>query len=775
MKQSLLVCASIALVKSYALAGPLPAPEPPFPGKITASAADSIPVSPQPWRAPNGAPNIIVVLLDDVGFGASETFGGPVKTPEMSWLAAHGLRYNNFTVSAQCSPTRAALLTGRNDHHEGFGTVSYGGYPGYNNVIRKSTVLFADVLRRNGYSTAAVGKWHNTPTWESSPVGPFDRWPTGLGFEYFYGFMGALDSEWEPALYRGTSPVDTPSRPADGYYLTTDLVDEGIGWIQTHESLVPQKPYLLYLATGATHEPHHVGKEWVAKYQGKFDQGWDKLREEIYERQKSIGVIPANTILTPRAADLPAWDTYSADEHKILSHQMEVYAGYLEETDHEVGRLLRFARENPGGDNTLIFYIIGDNGASAEGGLHGIENFNTTLTTPLTVQERLQHMDELGGPAHFNHYASAWAWALCSPFKWEKLIASHFGGTRNPLIVSWPARIKNVGGIRPQFSHVTDIAATIYDVSGIEFPQSVDSVIQLPLDGVSLADSFDRPDAPSRHRLQIFEQWGTRAIYRDGWIASTRHGIVPWKLGAQRRDYDFAHDTWELYHVETDFSEANDLARQEPAKLAEMRALFDQEAPKNDIYPLGGSGKGTDIPRLSNGRKVFVYYPTLPRMQPYTAPNFGGSHRISAEVVIPKSGASGVIISEGGRTGGFVLYVMNNRLIYENNTAVSREVITSTGTLPAGSVELAYEFQKDQENRGGTGRLLVNGQPVGEAKFRQSAWGATSGYNIPGTFGVGNAYGSPVSPAFETPFKFSGILKQVKVELADADGSETGL
>jgi arylsulfatase len=756
----------LALAATWQLTAAEPPPSfQPYRGKIAASAADSTPDLPRPTSAPAGAPSIILILLDDVGFGAASCFGGPIHTPNLDHLAAQGLRYNNFNVTAQCAPTRGALLTGRNDHHTGFGTVSFGGYPGYNNVIRKSTALFADVLRRNGYSTAALGKWHNTPLWETSPIGPFDRWPTGLGFEYFYGFMGALDSQWDPALYRNTTAVDPPAVPAAGYYLTTDLVDESIHWIQTHESLAPQKPYLLYLATGATHEPHHVGKEWIEKYKGRFDRGWDDLRAEIFERQKRLGVIPADAALTPRPAELPGWDTYSAQEHKLLAHQMEVYAGFLEETDHEIGRLINVAQRLPSGKNTIVFCIVGDNGASAEGGLHGDENFHTRLDTPQPIAARLLVMDELGGPGHFNHYASGWAYALCSPFKWEKLIASHFGGTRNPLLISWPGHLKQTGGLRPQFTDVTDLAATIYDLTRVPFPTSVDGVEQLPLDGVSFADTLDRPDAPSRHHLQIFEQWGNRAIYQDGWIAATRHQMVPWRFSEQRYNFDYTHDHWELYHVAVDFSEAHDLASQMPDKLKAMQALFDQEAWRNEVYPLGGSSNGTDIPKVADDKKVIVYYPGMPRLLPSMGPNFGVSHRITAEAVIPSDGASGVIISEGRQSGGFVLYVKDNHLVYENNTTLAHDVITSNVPLHPGRISLAYEFVREGAGGGGTGRLLIDGQTVGEIRLAHAAWNRVSGYNMPGTFGIGRAFGSPVSHAYESPFAFTGVLEQVRVEM----------
>jgi len=724
-------------------------------GETGARPADELP--PGVIQAPKGAPSIVLILLDDVGFGAASTFGGPVQTPELDRLAARGLRYNNFRVAAQCSPTRAALLTGRNDHSVGFGKVGYGRFPGYDCIWPKKVVSVAEVLRRNGFSTAAFGKWHNTPPWETNPVGPFDRWPTGLGFEYFYGFMYGLSDQWEPALYRNTTPVDPPATPEQGYYLTTDLTNDAIGWLQTHESLAPEKPYFLYFATGATHEPHQVPKEWIDRYRGKFDQGWDKLREEIFARQKKLGVIPPNAELTLRAKELPAWDPLPADEKKYLAHQMEVYAGYLAVIDYEVGRLLQEVRNESGGDNTLVFYIVGDNGASSEAGLEGSDNYSSPLP-PKPMQYRLEHMDELGGLSNWNHYAAGWAWAMCTPFKWQKLIASDFGGTTDPLVVSWPARIKDHGGLRSQFTHVNDIAGTVFDVTGIRFPSVVDGVEQLPLAGVSFADTFDQALAPSHHHVQVFEQWGNRAIYKDGWVAAARH-TIPWVRAP--KDNFFFHDRWELYHVADDFSEAHDLATQYPDKLKELQALFDVEALKYDIYPLGGGG-GYFFPSLNEGRREFVFYPSLPRIAPDAAPDFTHSHRITADVVIPDDGANGVIVSDGGRLGGFVLYVKDNHLFFENNLfAIGRDVIMSTIPLPHGNVELAYEFVREgaPNLREGMGRLYIDGQMVCEAKVHVSSTDAL------GSFDIGQARVSPVSAAYKMPFKFTGRIEKVRVEL----------
>lgn len=745
-----------------------PGPEHQSKSKVASvpGAKEARPEWPQPPKAPQGAPNIVLILLDDVGFAASSTFGGPAQTPVLDRLAARGLRYNNFHTTALCSPTRAALLTGRNDHRAGFGNVMEGvsGFPGYNGIWKKSTVSVAEVLRRNGYSTAAFGKWHNTPYWEISPVGPFDRWPTSLGFDYFYGFQGGAQSQWEPRLYRNTTVVEPPATPAQGYHFTTDITDEAIRWLQTHASVVPDKPYFLYFATGATHEPHHVPKEWIEKYRGQFDQGWDKLREEIFARQKALGVIPAGAELTPRPAELPAWDSLSADQKKLLARQMEVYAGFLAHTDHEVGRLLQAVGEGPQADNTLILYIVGDNGGSGEGGPEG-HDVPAEDMRPVPVQTRLQHLDELGSELLTNNYSAAWAWAADAPFQWMKQVASHYGGTTDPLIVVWPARIKDQGGVRTQFAHVNDVAPTIYELTGIRFPAVVDGVEQLSLDGTSFAYTFDNAQAPSRHRMQVFEQMGSRAIYQDGWVAAARHA-VPWDW---HRSSDFEHDRWELYHVAEDYSEAHDLSAQFPAKLKSLQGLFDAEARRNLVYPLnisfGNYQFGEGQPSLTAGRREFIYHPGL-RLPVDVAPSFAGSHRLTAEVVIPETGAQGVIVAEGGHNGGFSWYVKDNRLIYENNfLGKSHDLITSSEPLPHGKVELAYEFVRSdaQPGHGGTGRLYLNGRVVGEATLARYA--APSFIDIFDSFSVGRAAGPPVSSAYEGPFPFTGTLEQLRVEL----------
>jgi arylsulfatase A-like enzyme len=742
--------------------------EEPFAGEIGFSMAESVPSWPEMPEAPDGAPNIILILLDDVGFGAAGTFGGPVATPGMDELAQQGLTYNRFHTTALCSPTRAALLTGRNHHRVGFGSITgfASGYPGYNALWKRSTVSVAEVLRRNGYGTAAFGKWHNTPVSEVSPVGPFDRWPTSLGFEYFYGVFSEV-SQWEPAVYRNTVAVK-PNRAEDGrYHLTSDLVDEAIGWLDTHDSLAPDKPFFIYFATQATHGPHHVPREWIDRYRGRFDKGWDALREEIFARQQRLGTVPDHAVLTPRPQEIPAWESLSQEQQRLYSRQMAVYAGFLAHTDHEVGRLLARIRSGGHEENTLILYIVGDNGGSAEGGLEGsdAQKANTMFGLPSSLTEQLRNIDELGGPLHDNLYSVGWAWATSTPFQWMKQVASHLGGTRNPMIVSWPARIKGAKGRRSQFTHVVDVAATLYEATGIALPEAVDGVEQEPLDGTSFLYTFDDADAPSTHQVQYFEIMGNRAIYEEGWLASARHSL-PWSLD---RSEDFTDDRWELYRIAEDFSQSRDLSTSHPEKLAELKKRFDAEARENGVYPLNNAfGTGTTLNRnagssLPGGARSVVFRLGTPRLPLAVAPRLFGSHRIEADVSIPAGGAKGVIISSGGRQGGYALYVRDDRLVYESNFfGKERTIIRSGGPLPEGTVRLGYEFTRteDQPFGGGRGRLFVNGRVVGEGDIPHIG---PSDYH--GTFGVGRAYVSPIGPGFELPNPFSGRLDEVRIDL----------
>jgi arylsulfatase len=694
-----------------------------------------------------------------------------VATPQLDRLAASGLRYNRFHVNALCSPTRAALLSGRNDHQVGFGTVadSASGYPGYNARWGHEYASVARVLQLNGYSTAAFGKWHNTPFDEINPVGPFDHWPTSLGFDYYYGFMAGMDNQWQPRLYRNTLAVEPSSRPEDGYHFTTDITNDAIRWLHQHDAVAHEKPFFLYYATGATHTPHHVPQVWIAQFKGKFDQGWDKLREETFARQKALGVIPANAELTPRPKELPAWDSLGKEEQKLLARQAEVYAAFLAHTDFEVGRLLGAVQEEGIRDNTLVFYIVGDNGASGEGTLVGTDLRNTD-GKPASIERRLERIDDLGGELFSNHYAAAWAWALDAPFQWTKQVASHLGGTRDPLIVSWPGHIKDAGGLRSQFHHVNDIAPTIYEVAGIRFPDVVDGVKQVPLEGTSLAYSFDHSEAAGTHHIQFFEMVGNRGIYKDGWWAGARH-VLPWEAGIPNRaDLPIGQHPWELYNLEADYSQAHDLAAQNPEKLKELVALFDSEAKRNNVYPL--LPKRLPAPTPADGKTTFTYREGVTRVPVRSAPNLSSrSHTITAHVDIPASGAQGVILAEGGRFGGFSLYVKDGFAVYElNASGTLHQKLVSKAPLPVGKSLIAFEFIADQPTastdpvpgrslRSGIGRLTVNGQLAGESKFER--FGGFSNE----TLDLGSDLGTPVSTDYVTPFAFTGSIERVDIVL----------
>ena len=717
--------------------------------------------------APKGAPNVVVILLDDVGFAAGSTFGGAVPTPGMDRVAADGLRYNNFHVTALCSPTRAALLTGRNDHRVGFGTVteSSSPYPGYDGVLRDNAATFARVLKGSGYRTAAIGKWHNTPYFEVNPAGPFDRWPTGVGFDYFYGFMAGAMDHFSPYLFRNTTAVEQPRTAEQGYNLAADLTDDAIRWVDTHNALSPEKPYLLYYATGATHEPHQPPRDWIARFKGRFDQGWDKFRSETFARQKKLGFIPAHAKLTPRPAELPAWDTLSADQKRVYARQMEVFAAFLAYTDHEVDRLLRHVRAQPGGDNTLVVYVVSDNGASAEGGPDG-RDISGADGRAAPIAERAARLDELGQPQHPAQYSAGWAWATSSPFQWTKQVASHLGGATSPLLISWPERIKDKGGLREQFTHVNSIAATLYEVIGITPPAEVNGVKQLPLDGISFAYSFTQPKAPSRHGVQIFEQMGNRAIYKDGWWAGALHS-VPWNY---QRSEDFSADRWELYNLSKDYSQATDLAAKHPEKLREMQALFDREAKANNVYPLnnsfGKNGFGGEQPRLLDGRKDFVFRPGFPGMPAAQAPDFSLSHRISARVMVEDRPPEGVLLANGGNQGGFLLYVQDGHVVFENNYrgGAHRQKLISTRALPKGIVDVVYEYDADPKAREqGEARILINGELAGNARITHfSPPTFTSEYD---TLTIGRAPNAKIDETIAGPSEFSGTLESVLVSL----------
>ena len=740
-------------------------------GNIGRTIAESDPPEfPQPPRPPKGAPNIVFILIDDAGYGQFGTFGGQVKTPALDRVASEGLRYTRFHTTALCSPTRAALLTGRNHHSAHTGTITEAatGYDGYTGMITKDVGTIAEVLRQHGYATSWFGKNHNTPDWETSQLGPFDRWPTGLGFDYFYGFMGGDVDQWQPTLYENTNLVPRSTDP--NYILTKDLVDKAIHWLRRTRSIDATKPYFLYMATGATHAPHQVRPEFISKYKGQFDMGWDVYREQTFARQKKLGVIPPDAQLTPRPAELPAWDSLSADQKRLFARMMEVFAGFTDETDHEMGRLLDVVRSLPDADNTIVFYEVGDNGASAEGGLVGLLNESSFYNgVPEKLSDNLARIDELGGPKHFNHFPAGWAWAMNTPFQWAKQIASHLGGVRNPLAVSWPARIKDRGGVRAQFHHVIDIAPTIYEIVGVPFPEMLNGVAQKPIEGVSMAYSFDSAKAPGRRRSQYFEMFVNRGLYHDGWWAASRVDI-PWSTNPTPAEPD--KTTWELYELEKDFSQANDLAATNPEKLREMQDTWWTEAARYSVLPLDSrkiprlSAELQGRPSLIGKRTAITYYPGVVALPAGSAPNLlNKSFTIAADVVSESGSTDGAIFSLGGLDGGYGLYVRENRPVFVGNFLGQSVVRVSSSTpLPAGPVKLRAQFAYDGGGmgKGGTLSLFVNGKKVGEGRLEQTQ-AITLG--LGGALDVGEDSGSAVDPSYTPPFRYGGAIQQVTVDV----------
>jgi len=750
----------------------LPRPQPPFGGTIAPDYRNAREDYPQPVQAPQGAPNVVVILLDDCGFGQPGTFGGPIPTPNLDKLAAQGLRYNQFHTTAICSPTRVALLTGRNHHQSGNGTITElsTGFPGYHSIWGKDVASVAEVLRQNGYATGAWGKWHNTPDWETSPIGPFERWPTGLGFEYFYGFHGGETSQWEPQLVRNTTPVEPTRKPEQGYHLTEDLTDDAVAWVARLKSIAPDKPFFLYFATGGVHAPHHAPKDWIDRFKGQFDNGWDRVREETLERQKKLGVVPANTMLTPRPSEIEAWDSLSPDAKRLYARQMEVFAGFLAHTDHHVGRLLDALRTLPDPDNTLVIYIAGDNGPSAEGSLTGTtNNMMTQNGVPDDVASQLPEIDELGGPKHENHFAVGWAWAGSAPFAWMKRVPSHLGGTRNGTVISWPKRIADKGGLRTQFHHCIDVVPTIYEAVGVKFPETINGVKQVPLAGVSMAYTFEQPNARSARTTQYFETGGHRAIYHDGWMACARHG-VPWVLLGSS---PFDKDPWELYDLMKDFSQANNLAASNPQKLKELQARFDDEARRFNVYPLDDRfaerASNPHRPSVTRGRTNFSYAAGATRIPEGSAPPvYRRSHRIAAEIERPQDNAEGVIIACGGSGAGYTLYVKDGRLVYEYNFfGKNRYKVTSDKPLPTGKIQVAFDYSQGdgkEPTSGGIAKLSINGQPAGEGRIERVA---PVRFSATETLDIGMDLGATVSETYhaQAPFAFTGKINRVTVEL----------
>ncbi len=751
----------------------LPFPDFHYKGSIGRTIAESDPPEfPQPVRPPKGAPSIVLILIDDAGYGQFGTYGGQVPTPALDRVAADGLRYTRFHTTALCSPTRAALLTGRNHHSTGNGVITEAatGYDGYTGIIPRSVGTLAEVLRLYGYATAWFGKNHNTPDWETSQNGPFDRWPSGYGFDYFYGFMGGDMDQWHPTLYENHQLVPASTDPA--YILTPDLVDHAIAWLRRTRSIAPDKPYFLYMSTGATHAPHHVSPEYIAPFRGKFDQGYDVYREETFARQKRLGVVPANTVLTSRPKELPAWSSLSADQKRLSARMMEVFAGFTAQTDHEMGRLLDVVRALPDASNTLVFYMVGDNGSSAEGGLEGLMNENSFFNNvPEALADNLTHIDELGGPKHFNHFPAGWAWAMNTPFQWTKQIASHLGGVRNPLAISWPARIKDRGGVRSQFHHVIDVAPTIFEAVGIRAPTMLHGVAQRPIEGVSMVYSFDSAQAPDRRHTQYFEMFVNRGLYHDGWWAASRTG-VPWESGSVEVDPDKA--TWELYNIDDDFAQAKDLASSNPTKLREMQDLWWAEASKYNVLPLDSrktvrlSAELQGRPTPTAGRKSFTYYPGVLALPAGSAPSLlNKSFTVTADVEIAKGSANGAVFTMGGSDGGYGIYVKDGRATFVGNFLGQKVTrVTSKSPLVPGPAKLRGEFAYDGGGlgKGGTLSLFVNDQKAGEARMDKTQ-ALTLG--LGGALDVGEDTGSAVDEAYAPPFKFTGKINSVTIDLKE--------
>ncbi len=750
----------------------LPAPPAPFKGQIGLSAKDSKSDFPQPVHAPKGAPNVVLVLLDDVGFGASSTFGGPINTPTLDRLARNGLRYTQFHTTALSSPTRAALLTGRNHHsaHTGVIMEMATGFPGYDSVMGKDTATVAEILKQKGWNTSWFGKNHNVPDWQTSQAGPFDLWPMGLGFEHFYGFVGAETSQWRPAAFEGTKPIE-PYLGNPDYNFDYDIADQAIKWVRNQKAVAPDRPFLLYYAPGATHSPHHPKKEWIAKYKAQFDQGWDKVREETLARQKKLGLVPANTQLTARTIGIPAWDSLNAEQKQLYAYMMEVYAGYLSQTDYNVGRVLRAIEQLGQLENTLVIYIVGDNGASPEGVLNGSLNEIATINGILEdYKEVLKHKDDLGTWKTHNHYPVGWAHAMDTPLQWFKQVASHYGGTRNGMVISWPARIKGQGDIRSQWHHTIDIVPTILEVTGLQQPSVVNGVAQKPIEGVSMAYTFDDPKAPSTRRTQYFEMFGMRGIYHDGWVACT----TPMNTAIDPSEFkgDVISDPkWELYHVAEDFSEAINLADKNPNKLRELQLLFYAEAAKYNVLPLDASRiPRMDVsirPSLTRGRTEFTYHGGLTRIPEGAAPDVKNkSFRITADVVLHKGGEQGVVVTQGGLSAGYALMFKAGKPIFHYNLAnVAHFRIAAKDVVPPGKHTVVFDFKYDGGiGKGGTGTLSVDGKKVAEGRIANTM---PVRFSFDETFDIGEDTGTPVSEDYDVPFKFTGKIEKVTVTLGE--------
>lgn len=749
----------------------LPIPLSPFEGEISKTYRESEPDWPEPVAAPKDAPNVIVILLDDVGFGNTSTFGGLIPTPNIDKLASEGLRYNRFHTTAICGPSRAALLTGRN-HHEannGFLMEWATGYPNYSTMMEKDTATIGRILGGNGYATSWFGKNHNTPDWETTVAGPFDRWPTGMGFDYFFGFNAGETHQYYPVIFENTLPVEPNKTPEEGYHFMSDMTDRAIAKMKFSKSVAPEKPIFMYFAPGAMHAPHHVSQEWRDRFKGKFDMGWDKYRDEVYQNQLDMGIIPADTKLTSRPDWVPAWDSLNEQQKTLYTALFENFAGFFAFTDQEIGRLLDAVKELPDADNTIVMYILGDNGASAEGGMDGTLNEIKALNgIPTSIEEILPNLDKLGGPESEPHYPVGWAWAGNTPFQWVKQVASHLGGTRNPMVVSWPAKIKHDDKPRDAFLHLVDVVPTILEAAHIPMPDSVDGVNQKPLAGKSFLDTFTDPEAKGRSE-QYFEIFTNRSMYEDGWKANAQH-TRPWRQDLAPGNWD--QDQWELYNLNEDFSEANDLASENPDKLAELKAKFDEVAKANDVYPFDDRGAARlavpkpPVPGSAAGSSTFTYYSGARRIAEVAAPSMkNASWTATAKVRSDGADTEGVILGYGGVAAGISIYLKGGMPIFDYNYFEEHTVIKGEKPLAEGeaTIEVVSDYlgAKGEVGKGAKITMAVNGEKIGEATMKATVAGR---FGID-TFGIGEDSGQPVTDAYQPPFRFTGEIESVVIEM----------
>jgi arylsulfatase A-like enzyme len=769
----------------------LPPPDPKFGGVIKEKASESKAWWPPRVVPPKGAPNVLLIMTDDSGFGAPSTFGGVVPTPALDRIAQNGLRYTQFHSTSLCSPTRAALITGRNHHVAGFGVVGEAatGFPGYDSIIRKDTGTIGTILQENGYATSWFGKDHNTPFYQASQAGPFDQWPTGMGFDYFYGFVGGDTSQWQPNLFRNTTAI-YPFQGNPGWNLTTAMADEAIQYMKQLKEIAPDKPFFVYYVPGGTHAPHHPTEEWIKKISAMhlFDEGWNKIRDTIFENQKRLGIMPPDAKLTPWPAELPAWDSLGPVEKKLFIKQADVFGAYLAYTDHEIGRVIQAVEDLGELDNTLIIYIAGDNGASAEGMLNGTPNEFTTFNgVEVPVADQLLWYPFWGSARTFPHFAAPWAWAMDTPFKWVKQVASHFGGTAQGLAMSWPGHIKDVGGIRRQFHHIIDIVPTILEATGIPAPDTINGIKQRPIEGVSMVYTWDKKNAnvPTRHKTQYFEMLGNRAIYHDGWVACTTPVTLPWKLSTATPPDVISGYTWELYHIDKDPTEFNDLAGQMPEKLKEMEGVFYAEAKKYDVFPLDNSTLArflTPRPSATAGRTKFTYSGELSGVPASAAPNIlAKDFTIEAQVDIPAGGAEGMIVTEGGRFGGYGLFLSNGefgfnrgRVVFLYNLLDLKRTVWEGPELSAGKHTIRFEFRYAGPGfgKGGTGQLIVDGREADKKSMEH-----TTPIMFPEdeTFDVGLDTRTGVALLeyrYDVPFKFTGKIDKLTFDLGPVQYTE---